>query len=68
MLSQHTQHRHAIPAYTVRINLYKRGCKIPEQWTSGHSEIAVQLEEPDQEQQQSKQLQNLRRLGKKHEA
>ena len=34
MLSQHTQHRHAIPVYTAKPNLYKRGCKSPEQWTS----------------------------------
>ena len=27
---------------------------------------AVQLEEPEQEEQQSKQLQHLRRLGKRH--
>ena len=47
-LSQHANHRHTIPAYTAKYNLYKRGCKSPEQWTSWHSEIAVHLEEPEQ--------------------
>ena len=41
----HTQHRHTIPACTVESKLYKRGCKSPQQWTSWHSEIIVQLEE-----------------------
>ena len=63
-LSQHTQCRHAIPAYTAKTNLYKRGCKSPEQ-TSQHREIAVQLEEPEQEEQQ---LQHHRKLGKRCEA
>ena len=67
-LSEHTQCRHAIPACTAKSNLYKRGCKSPKQWTSQHSEIAVQIEEPEQEEQQSKQLQHLRELGKRHEA
>ena len=67
MLSQHKQCRHAIPAYTAKINLHKRGYKSPEQWTSRHSKIAVQLEEPEQEKQHSKQLQHLERLGKRHE-
>ena len=53
-LSQHTQHRHALPAYTTKCNLYKRGCKSPEQQTSLHSKITVQLEEPEEEEQQSK--------------
>ena len=57
-----------IPAYTARINLSKRGCKSPEQWTSRHSETAVPLEKLEQEEQQSKQLQHLGRLGKRHEA
>ena len=65
ILSQHKQHRHAIPVYTAKINMYKRGCQRPEQWKSLHSEIAVQLGEPEQEEQQSKQLQHLRRLGKR---
>ena len=45
MLSQHAQHRQAIPTYTVKYALYKRGCKSPKQWTSWHSEIAVEPEE-----------------------
>ena len=57
--------RHAISVCT---NSYKRGCKTPEQQTSWHSEIAVQLEEPEQKDQQSKQLQHLRQLGRRHEA
>ena len=56
MLSQHTQCRHTIPAYTAKSNLYKRGCKSPEQQTSWHSKIVVQLEEPEQEEWQNKQL------------
>ena len=44
-LSQHTQCRQAIPACTVKLKLYKRGCKSPEQWASWHSEMAVQLEQ-----------------------
>ena len=34
VLSQHTQHRHAIPVHIAKIKLYKRGCKSPEQQTS----------------------------------
>ena len=34
MLSQHTQHKHAIPTYIAQINLYKGGYKSPEQQTS----------------------------------
>ena len=37
ILCQHTQHKHTIPAYFWQINLYKRGCKSPEQWTCWHS-------------------------------
>ena len=51
MLSKHTQHRHNIPACTAKSKLYKRGCRSPKQQTSRHSEIAVQLEEPEQEEQ-----------------
>ena len=45
MLSQHAQHRQAIPACTARYVLYKRGCRSPKQWTSWHSKIAVEPEE-----------------------
>ena len=45
MLSQHTQCGQAAPACTAKSELYKRGCKSPEQWTSWHSKIAEQLEE-----------------------
>ena len=58
----------AIPAYTVKSSLYERGWKSTEQQTSWPSKIAVQLEEPEQEGQQSKQLQQLRKLGKRHDA
>ena len=51
MLSLHTQHKHTIPACTSKSKLYKRGCKSPEQQTSWHSKIDVQLEEPEQEKQ-----------------
>ena len=34
MISQHTKLKHTIPAYIAQIDLYKRGCKSPEQWTS----------------------------------
>ena len=54
MLSQHTQHRYTILACTAKSKVYKRGCKSPEQWTSSNSKIAVQLEEPEQEDQAEK--------------
>ena len=54
MLSQHTQCRHAIPSYTVRTNLYKKPRTVDK--LTHHQ--AVQLEEPEQEEQQSKQLQH----------
>ena len=58
--SEASEVRHAIPAYTVQPHypnmhceskLYKRGCKSPEHWTSYHNKTAVQLEEPEQEEQ-----------------
>ena len=33
----------------MKSKLYKRGCKNPEWQTIWHSKIAVQLEEPEQE-------------------
>ena len=50
MLSQHTQHKHAIPTYIVHINLYIRGCKkrTVDKLTQ---QCSVQLEEPEQEEQ-----------------
>ena len=66
MLSQHTLHRQAILACTVEFGLYKRGCKSPKQLTSWHSKIAVEPQETCHK--KSKQLQHLRRLGKRCEA
>ena len=50
--SQIGKARHTIPTYTARINLYKKGAKAQ---NSG------------QEEQLSKQLQHLRRVGKRHD-
>ena len=66
--SQVGKARHTIPACTAKSKLYKRGCKNAEQQTSWHSEIAVQLEEPEQEEQQTKQLPHLRKLDKRYKA
>ena len=74
--SQIGKARHTIPAYTVQTcypsihtesNLYKRGYKSQNSRQAGTVKIAIQLEEPEQEEQHSKQLQYLRRLGKRIE-
>ena len=59
MLSQHT---------LQNLTCIKEAAKAQNSGQADTAKIAVQLEEPEQEEQQSKQLQYLRRVGKMHEA
>ena len=58
-LSQHT---------LQNLTCIKEAAKAQNSRQADTVKIVVQLEEPKQEVQQSKQLQHLRRLGKRHEA
>ena len=58
MLCQHT---------LQNLTCIKEAVKAQNNRQADTAKIAVQLEEPEQEEQQSKQLEHLRRLDKRHE-